>query len=273
VGKIKQQPSGHRVLEMEFDLPGTPEQVWQAIATGPGITSWFVDTQVEERKGGKVVFNLGPDMTSTGEVTVWEPNRRVTYVEPDWNPPAPPLATEFIIEAQAGGKCKVRLVHSLFTTQDTWDNELEGMEKGWPPFFQILQRYLAHFPGMRAAVTRIMVDAPGTVKETWDAIAADLQLKDLKLGQQRTAAAPGLPPLTGVVDRLDDIPHCAEVMLVLDEPTPGVALFGAYAWGGKTHCAINLYFYGDRAAETVAQFQPAWSAWMNQRFPQAAAGG
>ena len=39
-------------VEMRFELPGTPEQVWAAIATGNGISSWFVPTEVEERRGG-----------------------------------------------------------------------------------------------------------------------------------------------------------------------------------------------------------------------------
>jgi uncharacterized protein YndB with AHSA1/START domain len=51
------ETTGRRSVELEFDLPGTPEQVWQAIATGPGITCWFVPSEVEERKGGKVAFH------------------------------------------------------------------------------------------------------------------------------------------------------------------------------------------------------------------------
>jgi hypothetical protein len=34
--------------------------VWEAIATGPGITSWFVPHQVEERQGGIVRMDFGP---------------------------------------------------------------------------------------------------------------------------------------------------------------------------------------------------------------------
>ena len=28
-------------FEVEVDVPGTPEEIWQAIATGPGVTLWF----------------------------------------------------------------------------------------------------------------------------------------------------------------------------------------------------------------------------------------
>ncbi len=46
--------------------PGTPEEVWQAIATGPGISSWFVPTEFEELDGKPVAvkLNFGPGMES-----------------------------------------------------------------------------------------------------------------------------------------------------------------------------------------------------------------
>ena len=44
--------SSDRTIEHEIEVSGTPEQVWQAIATGQGITAWFVPTKVEERAGG-----------------------------------------------------------------------------------------------------------------------------------------------------------------------------------------------------------------------------
>lgn len=32
-------PEATRSIELEIEVPGTPEQVWRAIATGPGISS------------------------------------------------------------------------------------------------------------------------------------------------------------------------------------------------------------------------------------------
>ncbi len=36
---VKKEPNGRRSVEIEFEVPGTPEEVWQAIATGSGISS------------------------------------------------------------------------------------------------------------------------------------------------------------------------------------------------------------------------------------------
>ena len=60
---------------------GTPEEVWQAIATGPGISSWYVPHTVEEREGGAATasFGPGPEMTVPGRVAAWEPPRRIVF--------------------------------------------------------------------------------------------------------------------------------------------------------------------------------------------------
>ena len=38
-------------FEFEVEVAGTPEQVWDAIATGAGISSWFLPTDLEPRRG------------------------------------------------------------------------------------------------------------------------------------------------------------------------------------------------------------------------------
>jgi hypothetical protein len=62
-----------RSVEVEIDVPGTPEEVWQAIATGPGFTAWFVPARLEEHEGGAGAFEMAPGMETNGSVKVWEP--------------------------------------------------------------------------------------------------------------------------------------------------------------------------------------------------------
>ena len=46
MGSIRGQPRDH--------VHATPEEVWQAIATGPGIDSWFMGrNEVEPGEGGR----------------------------------------------------------------------------------------------------------------------------------------------------------------------------------------------------------------------------
>ena len=74
---VKKEASGRRSVQVEVEVPGTPEEVWQVIATGPGISSWFVPAKFEERDGRPVAvtMNFGPGMESRAAVTAWDPPR------------------------------------------------------------------------------------------------------------------------------------------------------------------------------------------------------
>ena len=48
---MKKEASGRRSVQVEVEVPGTPEEVWQAIASGPGISAWFCPAEFEERDG------------------------------------------------------------------------------------------------------------------------------------------------------------------------------------------------------------------------------
>jgi len=267
----KIDPSARRIVELEFELPGTPEQVWQAIATGPGISSWLFPTEVEERAGGAVAFHMGPGMESSGTVTAWEPPVRFAYEEPDWSPNAPPLGTEFIIEARSGDTCVVRLVHSLFGSSEEWDDQLAGFETGWTSFFRVLRLYLLHFQGLRCAPFRVMGVAPGTEPEAWEVLSTALGLASAGPGGpakgQRLSTPAGVPRIAGVVERGTEGEPGHEILLRLEEPAPGIAMMGAYTWGGSAHAAISFFLYGDRAPAAAAHDEPLWSAWMKELFP------
>ena len=66
---VKKEASGRRSVQVEVEVPGTPEEVWQAIATGPGISSWFVPAEFEMRDGKPVEVKLdfGPGMESSSD--------------------------------------------------------------------------------------------------------------------------------------------------------------------------------------------------------------
>jgi uncharacterized protein YndB with AHSA1/START domain len=263
---VKKEPSGRRYVQVEVEVPGTPEEVWQAIATGPGISSWFVPTEFEMRDGKAVAvtLNFGPGMESRSVVTAWDPPRKFGAESPGWAPGSPTIADEWTVEARAGGTCIVRVVHSLFASTDEWDNQIEGTESGWPGFFRILKIYLTHFSGQRSAMMQWMAPAAGTEAEAWETLTAALALKGVSAGQRWTAPA-GVPALSGVVEHVSQIPYSA--LLRLDKPGPGAAALGACNFGGQSMVTLSFYLYGDQAAATVARETPPWQAWIEARFP------
>src|SRR5262249_11698364 len=160
---LKKETSGKRSIQVEVQVPGTPEEVWQMIATGPGVSSWFVPTEIEEQAGGAIVSHFGPGMDGKAAITAWEPPHRFTATSSNLGPSAPALATEWMVEAASGGFCTVRVVHSLFADTDDWDNQLTSVESGWPTFFRILKLSLTYFRGQSCTTVQLVHPVPGSL--------------------------------------------------------------------------------------------------------------
>jgi uncharacterized protein YndB with AHSA1/START domain len=263
---VKKDPSGRRSVDAEVEVPGTPEEVWQAIASGAGISAWFVPTEIEERVGGNAVSHFGPgnSMDSVAKITAWDPPRRYT-AETQEGPG--PIATEWTVTARAGGTCTVRVVHSWFASSDEWDAQFEGHQEGWQAMFRTLRLYLTRFRGMTGESIPLMGIVKKSKLEAWSALTAALGIGPTAAGQHLTISGEA-PLLAGVVERVGEDGHLHELMLRLDAPAPGIAHFACAAQAGdQVFVVIRLYFYGEQAAATAARDAPRWQAWMQARFP------
>jgi uncharacterized protein YndB with AHSA1/START domain len=263
---VKKEASGRRSVQVEVEVPGKPEEVWEAIATGPGISAWFVPTRSEEREGGQVVSNFGPGMDCPATITTWQPPKCFA-AESEMGPPgSPKMATEWSVEARAGGMCVVRVVHNLFASTDDWDNQLDGLEQGWPTYFRILRMYLADFKGMQSSAMQFVAFSTDSESKTWEKLGGALGL--LKVAQgQKWSAPDGFPRMTGVVDSLGKGMHSNTVLLRLDPPAPGSAYIGAISCGGMVQVYMAVYLYGANAKAAVERDEPIWQRWMGEQFP------
>jgi uncharacterized protein YndB with AHSA1/START domain len=247
---------------VEIEVPGPPEEVWQAVATGPGVSGWFVPAEIDERVGGAIVSHFGQGMDAHATVTSWEPPHRFSAESGDWGKKAPALVTEWTVEERSGGTCVVRVVHSLFASDDEWDGQLESIEAGWPRFFRVLVLYLTHYRGQRGRDLRLLAASPEPEPKAWESLIDAVGLGGAAVGLRRSSPT-GVPPLTGCVEWRGE--HA--LLLRLDEPAPGIGSLYAHAMGGKVFVGIDLYLYGDRAADIAARQEPLWQAWMSGRFP------
>ena len=103
---------GHEFeTDNEISVDATPEQVWEAIATGPGIDSWFMGrNEVEPREGGAVRRWSWPNMFTADGPRSPRGSRRTG---------SPPAATrledgtfmpfEYLVEGRDQGSTVVRL--------------------------------------------------------------------------------------------------------------------------------------------------------------------
>lgn len=246
-------------LEFSVEVPGTPEQVWQAIATAKGMSAWFLPTEMEEREGGSLHFTMGPEMGSDGQVTSWDPPRRIVYEE-DWaalmgkDPDAlSPLTSEFLVEAQSGGTCVVRVTSSGFGTGAAWESEFwDDMGPNWMPFFDNLRLYLSHFPGQEATQLEVTASHPGDAEALWSTLHDALGLGD----EGATVEVRGA---TGTVERVGE----RQTLVRLTAPVPGMLNVFAYGEGdGKATAGVRAYLFSADAADYVRREEPAWQAWL-----------
>jgi uncharacterized protein YndB with AHSA1/START domain len=262
---VKVEKNGRRSIQVEAEVPGTPEEVWRAIATGPGISSWFVPAKVEEREGGSMSLTFGPGMDLPATITAWEPPHRMVADSPIGGPDTPVMATEWIVESKGGGTCIVRVVHSLFASTDDWDDQLEGTENGWPGWFRILRLVLTHFRGQTSSSIFLMSFTSKSVDETWQTTVDSLGFAEMKEGSRLTTGN-SAPKLQGTVDRIVEKPYRAFILL-LEKPAPGIVFLAAHKMGEQVCIFLRVFFYGEHPEQTVTETEPAWETWLNQTFP------
>ena len=167
---------------------------------------------------------------------------------------------------RGGGICVVRVVHSLFASTDDWDNQLNGLEEGWPTYFRILRMYLANFTGMPCSAMQFVSFSSEPEPTTWEKAGGALGLLKVTEGQEWTSPD-GFPRMTGVVDYLGRRTHKSTVLLRLKTPVPGAAYVGAISCGGMVMVYIGIYLYGDNAKPAALRDEPIWQKWMDERFP------
>ena len=258
-----------RSIELEIEVAGTPEEVWAAIASGPGITAWLHPTELEEREGGRMTYDMGAGAGGDATIREWEPPRR--YVEEaTWSTEgAEPtvLATEWTVEAQAGGTCRVRMVTSGFPTGAAWDDEIEGFTEAMEVALENLRLHRAHFAGEEGTWLRVYADAGGSWADGLAALAAALGIDGAAPGTRVATAGTGAPALAGSVEHVARGRWQGHVLLRVEEPAPGLASIGA--WGRAATATVQLCLYGDAGALAAVRELPGWEAWMRARFPAA----
>jgi uncharacterized protein YndB with AHSA1/START domain len=250
-------------IDLSIEVPGTPEEVWRAIATGPGISSWYVPHRVEERTGGAATasFGPGPEMQIEGRVAAWEPPRRIVF---DKGEDAGGLAFEWLVEAKDGGTCVVRLVNTGFGEGGEWDDQYDAMTEGWKLFLFNLRMHLEHFRGQDATSALPMGMWPVDQATAWATFSEALGIPSTVAVGDRLDLDGGDGARLGgtVVDR-----GPARLALLLDHPAPGTAFVEVQGMGPATGVSVWAYLYGDDREARAADFGAAWQGWLGTHAP------
>jgi uncharacterized protein YndB with AHSA1/START domain len=248
-----------RPPEVAATVSGTPEEIWQLIATGPGISRWFMPASVEPRVGGAITQRHGPgdDGVSRGTISAYESPHRFAYEE-DWE--GRTIATEFLIEAQSGGSCVVRVVTHGLTAEDA--DFTDGLVSGWTQVLATLRVYLATFAGRPAGSTRLWTQPGGTLDEAWRDTIRRAGLGGVAVGQRVERTNGAQPPFTGVVELVQE--H--GVLVHVDAPNPGVLSFIATSFGDQASVVLDRYVYTEGDPQTTADAERrAWETHLATR--------
>ena len=243
-------------LQHDIELPATPEQVWAAIATGPGVDAWFMGhTEIEAREGGSTSFTM-MGQTQTSTITAYQPGVRFGY-RGSPGPDGAFMAFEYLIEAREGGSTALRLVQSGVLGGDNWETEYEAMQAGWPMYVQSLVAYLTYFPGRVATpVTGFYPDA-GDPEQVWTVLGARFGLDAIVEGAPAQLDAPGLGQVDGVVDCVS-LPHYFGV-----RTEDGLYRLLHSGVGRGSAVVIGHHIFADVDGEAT---EAAWQQWLSEVF-------
>jgi uncharacterized protein YndB with AHSA1/START domain len=245
-----------RRLEREVALNATPEQVWETISSGPGMSIWFVP---HEMRDGEAEADFGDGNTQGGQVLEWEQGRRVVYgAAGAESAEQAGFALEFVVEGRDKGSTVLRLVQSGMFDGDDWESEYENFGKGWDLYLHNLAEYFNHFAGLPVVniVTAIATELGGD--EVWARFDRALGVDAVVAVGDTTRLEPeGVGPVVGVVD-------VRERGVLGARTANGFHRFQGLGADGHGMVHTAHYFYGvdvDRVRMTRD-----WQSWLERLF-------
>ncbi|MEV7186408.1 SRPBCC domain-containing protein [Kitasatospora sp. NPDC093102] len=239
-------------VRREQDLPATPEQVWDAVATGAGNLGWLYPMEVEPRVGGKAT-------RGNSTVMVWEPPQHFAVRATQDGGFSNTLS--YHIEPADGGTSHLRMgihwVHTGVVDEAwAWDAKSDAAEKHVDFYQHGLAEYLRHFAGRPAVYVRAQRPEPTADPADFAALRRRLGLApDAAVGDRLPLDLPGTDgrPEEVVVDWL------SADFVGLRGPDALYRFFNGSTWNVPIWLGHHLFAEGADEQQATA----AWTAWLN----------
>ena len=165
---VAHQQGNERSLEAELQVDAPVEAVWKALTDADELANWFpFQSRVTPGVGGSIWLSWGGD----GEectIEAWEPERHLRTAWPGAHSadPETPVMVDYYLEGKGGGTA-LRLVHSGFSSDEEWDDEVDAHRRGWAFELRSLQHYLRHHRGTRRHMVKAQTPLTVSHDEAW----------------------------------------------------------------------------------------------------------
>lgn len=288
---------GGRRVACRVPLPAAPTVVWDAVATGEGISSWFVPCALEPQVGGRIVQfadpgapdpTTGPEaaaeamLTATvGEITAYSPPAGsvpgdFTFAERNWmgeGVPVPPWETSCSVASDGEGGTVLTLRSGFDSGGQLAEESVDGSVSGWAQSLTVLAHRLTHRPADGVVTVDAATDpVASSVPELWSRVIGRLVTPAAGAG---TAGDTGAVARSGEVGGIVASSSDASTLIVLSAPVDGVLELYAFPAGdthedatGSAAIAVRMYEYVDApgsagaplGAAAVDGVEPTWDA-------------
>ena len=241
-------------VRKEITVDATPEQVWEAIATGPGLNAWFMGSanEVEPREGGRVTLAFG-DEPIQATVSAWDPPRRFGY-RGESEDGSTFMAFEYLIEGRAGGSTWVRFVQSGMLGDD-WESEYDALNEGDAMYLHAMAQYVTYFRGRPATYVSTALPQAADRDRALALLRGALGLAGPAHEGDPVRFTPnGLAPIEGVVDYVSPS--------VLGVRTDDALYRFLHATGNTVFLGHHIYRDDVDQKETEA----GWQSWLTGLF-------
>ncbi len=223
----------------EVNLPASPDDVWDAVATTEGLASWLFPMPI----------------SAVGEGTSsWEPPHHlaIRIERGDWF-----NALEYVIEGKDGSS-KLRYVHNGIFVDD-WEVQYDAVQQHTDFYLHTLGQYLEYFKGQTAT---FVGDVPGGIQgpansskaESFDRVKKALGLvPEMQVGTNLHILPNGLDTFDGTIDYLQ--PNFVGIR----SSSALLRFFGRNAFGQPVGMTIHQ-FGKVEDAEGIAS---KWKEWLD----------
>jgi uncharacterized protein YndB with AHSA1/START domain len=175
-----------RSVETGLEIAAPTEAVWRALTDPREIVRWFaLEATVEEGQGGLMEWRWGTAYRWPTRIEVWEPRRRLrlAYVQSEPGDAARStapagdadagraLVIDFLLDSVGGGT-RLRLVQSGFGRDAEWDDEYDGVRRGWRTELDALRHYLERHAGHDRHVWWASAQTEARPADVWKKLGA-----------------------------------------------------------------------------------------------------